>query len=99
VSDLLVFDTASPSEVKRVTRSFVERCEAVIEGVFYKEDDVRQAFVRWFMEMMAATPDPELILHEDPLYITARFLGFDPSSKDFQPFEQRYVALAKKQGW
>jgi hypothetical protein len=96
VSDLNVLDETRLQSAAVVYR---ERCELLIERAYQQSFNVKQAFLAWLQPQLDASGDQLLVLlHDDPLYTVARYLGIP---KQHIPVEitARAHALARKHHW
>jgi|SRR5271156_1018149 len=79
-SDLYILDDASPQETQEGIAEFRRRCGSVIQHVFSKPVDVQRDFALWLDELIKSSGDPILILHDEPLYVVARYLKLDANN-------------------
>ena len=99
MSDLYFFSAASPQEINNAIDEFAERGALIIEHVFHRGYDVRQVFRFWLKDLAREYENPSLLLHQDPLTISAQYLGLDLAVVNSGHFEQEYLQLAKKYHW
>jgi hypothetical protein len=99
MSDLYYFGANSPQEVNKAIDEFAERGVLIIEHVFHRGYDVRQAFRYWLKDLAREYENPSLLLHQDPLILTGQYLGLDPAVVSGGNFAQEYSQLAKKYHW
>jgi hypothetical protein len=99
MSDLYFFNSSSADEARKALFEYEKRSLLILEHVFHRGYDVRQAFSQWFKELTGEQADPAFILHEEPLYLTAQYLGIDLATIDAGAWAQEYDRLAKKNHW
>jgi hypothetical protein len=99
MSDVYYFGANSPQEVNKAIDEFAERGALIIEHVFHRGYDVRQAFRHWFKDLAREYENPALLLHQDPLTLAAQYLGLDLTVVYGGNFAQEYSQLAKKNRW
>ena len=99
MSDLHIFNTQSPELVNREFAEFIRRCDLILEHVFHKPFDLRDTFKRWIEELKFMGDDAILILHDDPLYVTARYAGIDPHAVHTGIMDREYADLARRMHW
>jgi hypothetical protein len=99
MSDLYYFSASSPQEVSKAIDEFAERGALIIEHVFHRGYDVRQAFRYWFHDLAREYENPSLLLHQDALTLAAQYLGLDLGIVHSGHFALEYAQLAKKYHW
>jgi hypothetical protein len=97
--DLYYFNVGSVPDVNRALDEFANRGALILEHVFHKGDDVRQAFRQWFRDLTIQHNNPALILHDEPLYLTARYLGVDVAAVHTGAILREYQQLAVRNHW
>jgi hypothetical protein len=78
--DLYILNEESPQEIQQGVEQFKQRCTSILHAVFARPIDVQRDFTNWFDEWVKSTADPALILHDEPLYVVARYLKLDPNT-------------------
>jgi hypothetical protein len=86
------------AEMDTAVKRYIARCILLLDRAFGRNYEVRDAFTRWANEKFQKSEDPVLLLHENPLYFSARYLGIDPLAID-SAILQRAEDLAHKRGW
>jgi hypothetical protein len=99
MSGLKIINTDSRDEVNQASVDFIERCLLILEHVFYQSQDARRAFHMWINNLRISEPHSYMLLHEDPLYISARYVGIDPMQVHSGNYDRDYKILAKQRGW
>jgi hypothetical protein len=93
----------SPSEIQSRTEAYIERCGMIITNVFRKSHIVRSEFDRWFNGLVSDTKnegnDPVLLLHNNPLYLVAEYLGVDIRYIEDGEIAIEYRKLARRMNW
>jgi hypothetical protein len=79
-NDLFILNVDSPQEVQDALEEFKRRCVSIVARVFSRSVDIQRDFGNWFDEFVNATNDSVMILHDEPLYVAARYLGLDPNN-------------------
>jgi hypothetical protein len=96
MSDLHILDKSRRGSAVLV---YIERCELLLERAFLRSFDERQAFGAWLRPQMDRADDQVLaLLHEDPLYTVARYLGI-PKLEIHPEILVRATDLARKHHW
>jgi hypothetical protein len=97
MSDLHLLDT-SDAGMKAAIAAYKRKCSLILERVFQRNYDTQQAMLVWLSERFQKAPDPASLLHDDPLYVVGRYLGFSPL--DIPPeIMEGATRLARDQGW
>jgi hypothetical protein len=78
-NDLYILNEA-PLDLKEALAEFKRRCVLIIKNVFSRGVDVQRDFGIWFDKWVGLTQDIVLILHDEPLYVVAGYLGLDPNN-------------------
>jgi hypothetical protein len=79
-NDLFILNVDSPQEIQDALEEFKRRSVSVVAQVFSRSIDVQRDFSNWFDEFVKNTNDSVMILHDEPLYVVARYLGLDPNN-------------------
>jgi hypothetical protein len=90
-SDLYILNEASPQEIQEGIAEVKRRCASIIQHVFSRPIDVQRDFSLWLDEWIKSSGDPVFILHDEPLYVVARYLGLDATN-----LPSNVLALAEK---
>jgi hypothetical protein len=78
--------------------AYKRKCELILDHVFQRGYDTRQAMLVWLTERFSKSKDPVSLLHDDALYVVGRYLGFAPL--DIPPeIMERATKFARDQGW
>jgi hypothetical protein len=93
---------AEPSveAIERDFKEFADRCELTMTLVLSRTGNAVVEMRSWLFE--DAAPDTVArmeIMHVEPLYLMAEFLGLDDRSPSFAPYVKRYQKLAKARAW
>jgi len=99
MSELHILDVSSSDEVKKRIDEYAKRCGAIITIVFKKPPEVKRQFKRWFNDLVSQSENPVLLLHEEPLYLVAEYLGFDIRYIDESEIAAEYERLARSMNW
>ena len=100
MSDLHTFDASSRDEVAKRSAEFIKRCDIILQSIFRKNYDVRQAFAAWITPLFQESENPVWLLHEHPLLIVAEYLGMDTTTIERNgPLADEYARLAHKFNW
>jgi hypothetical protein len=99
MSDLYVFNAGSSADLAKALDEFGKRGELILEHVFHKSYDVRLAFRGWFTDLAHEHENADLILHDEPLYLVAEYIGFDVTAIQGSSVERDYQQLAQKYHW
>jgi hypothetical protein len=59
------------AEMDTAVKRYIARCILLLP----RELEVREAFTRWANERFQKSEDPVLLLHENPLHFSARYLA------------------------
>ena len=87
-----------PRDIGGATTEYIKRCEILLTDAFERRIDERSAFRDWFERQLAASANPWLLLHEDPLYVTSRYLGIPPAEIE-SSITSRAYRIALDHGW
>jgi hypothetical protein len=98
MSDLHLLER-SAAGLRKAEGAYKKKCTLILERVFDRHSvDTRQAMLGWLTERFQKTPDPTSLLHDDPLYVVGRYLGFSPLEIPPETME-RATKMALDQGW
>src|ERR1700737_248919 len=86
------------TETESAIKKYIARCMLLLDGAFGKNAEVCEAFFLWGNEKFLKSRDPVFLLHENPLYFVARYLGIDPLNID-DAILSKAKALAHEGGW
>jgi hypothetical protein len=86
------------AEMEAAVKKYIARCILLLDGAFGQNYEVRDAFSRWANEKFQKSEDPVLLLHDNPLYFSARYLGIDPLDID-SAIIKKARDLAHERGW
>jgi hypothetical protein len=89
---------AGSPEMDRAIQKYIARCMLIIERAFGKNYNTRVSFREWAEERFKKSEDPVLLLHDDPLYFVARFLGIRPKDID-KSIVGKASDLAHEKNW
>jgi hypothetical protein len=85
-------------QIDRAITVYIDRCMLIIERAFQESVDRQKGFRTWIDEQFEKTRSPAVLLHDDPVYTVARFLGI--SRLEIDPsVMKRATRLAKEQNW
>jgi hypothetical protein len=89
---------AGSPETGRAIKKYIARCMLVMEHAFQQNFNKRAAFREWAEERFQKSEDPILLLHDDPVYFVARYLGIAPTNID-RSILGRASDLAHQKNW
>jgi hypothetical protein len=102
MSDLHIL-ADSPDEIKRRIEEYAQRCGIIITNVFNKSHEAGSQFEKWFNNLVDDSikegDDPVLLLHEEPLYMVAEYLGVDIRFIENGEIASEYERLARRMKW
>lgn len=78
--------------------AYVKRCKLLLKDAFRRNLDERRNFKSWVEGRFAASADPWMLLHDDPLYTVARFLSIPPHDIHAE-IKARAAKIARDHGW
>jgi hypothetical protein len=99
MSDLHTVEASTSEKTKARIDEYVERCGLTITKVFHKPPHVRREFEQWFATLLSESKNPLLLLHEEPLYLVAEYLGYNVSVIEGSSWSVEYDRLAAKLKW
>ena len=99
MSGLRPFPVHSPDVVRQEFAEFLTHCDVILAQVFDRGEDIRHQFRQWLEERITTEENSILILHDEPLYVTARYIGADLNYVHSPSIEQKYLSLARRLGW
>jgi hypothetical protein len=99
MSDLHYFRVDDPATVQREFAEFFRRCDLILAQVFDRREEIRTKFREWLEERIRNSDDPTLILHDEPLYVSARYIGANLEYAHSPAIEKKYLDLARRFGW
>lgn len=97
MSELHVMDLTGNSMHKAIS-TYIDRCVLLMQRAFQRDFDIQQAFRAWVQDEFDKSKAPAVLLHDDPVYTVARYLGI-PHLKIDQGIMRRATRLAKEQHW
>jgi hypothetical protein len=71
----------------------------LLEHAFGQNYEVRTAFARWAQEKFKKSEDPIFLLHGDPLYFAARYLGIIRPEEIDKSILTKATNLAREKNW
>jgi len=84
--------------MKAAQAAYKKKCAVILERVLQRNYDTQQAMLTWLTERFKKSADPPSLLHDDPLYVVGRYLGFSPN--DIPPeITERATKFARERGW
>jgi hypothetical protein len=89
---------AGSPEMARAIKRYIARCMLLFERAFQQNFDKGQAFREWAEERFQTSEDPAMLLHDDPVYFVARYLGIRPLEID-KSIISRATELAHERHW
>ncbi len=102
MSDLHIL-ADSPDNIKKRIEEYALRCGMIITSVFKKSDEVKSQFEQWFNNLVNDSikegDDPVLLLHDEPLYMVADYLGVDIRFIENREIASEYERLARRMKW
>jgi hypothetical protein len=99
MTDAYFFNADSPSEVAKRVQEFAHRCEMIVRHVFHKEGNDLEAFKSWLNDLIARSDNIFLVLHDDPFYLVAEYLGVDMAIIENTHFAADYKRFARAMNW
>jgi hypothetical protein len=99
MSDLRHFPTNSPDVVRQQFAEFLDHCDLILAHVFDRGSRMRQEFRRWMEERITTEENSILILHDEPLYSVAKYVGASLDYVHSPAIEKKYFELARRSGW
>jgi hypothetical protein len=78
--------------------AYIGRCKLLLKDAFRRNLDERRTFRVWIVQKFDASDDPMILLHEDPFYMVARYLGI-PALEIDSSITARATRIAHEQGW
>lgn len=74
---------------------FVMQIFETIQIVFERKVDANE-LMQWLLPIASNSNSLTLLMHDEPLYVAADFLGIDRFSSDFEEIEQKYIHTYSK---
>jgi hypothetical protein len=96
--DLYLLDEGSQVEIQEALAELKRRCVSIIQNVFSRPIDIQRDFSTWFDEWVKFSGDVVVVLHDEPLYIIARYLRLDPGGISPQILDA-VEKLATREHW
>jgi hypothetical protein len=98
MNDVPALERSFSNKMRDEIDTCIQRCLLLMERAFQKDIDTRNSFRDWLAEEFAASRSPAVLLHEDPLYMAARFLGIGRSEID-ATIMRRATKVAEDNRW
>lgn len=89
---------AGSPEMARAIKKYIARCILIMDRAFGQNYNARVSFREWAEERFQKSEDPILLLHDDPIYFVARYLGIRPLEID-RSIIRKASDLAHENNW
>jgi hypothetical protein len=90
-----MFPVNSQWAVVKAFDEFANRCEMTLVQIFQKPNSDGVDYKAWLYEVAETMDQKVTMLHLEPLYVTADYLGVEIP----EPVENAYLALSDKYQW
>jgi hypothetical protein len=97
MSDLHIFRRDS-NEIGNARSVYIDRCVLLIQHAFGRDLNTRQTFRAWIDQQFEKSNSVLVLLHDDPVYTVARFLGIPRADID-QSILRKAAKLARDHHW
>jgi hypothetical protein len=94
----LHFMSLTGNSLNSAISTYTDRCVLLLQRAFQRDIDTQQAFRVWVNDEFRQTKSPAVLLHDDPIYTVARYLGIPRLNIDAAVI-RRAAKLAKEQHW
>jgi hypothetical protein len=94
----LHFMKPTGNSVSGAISTYIDRCVLLLYRAFQRDTDAQQAFRVWINDEFQQSKTPTVLLHDDPIYTVARYLGI-PRLEIDPTVIRRAAKLAKDQHW
>jgi hypothetical protein len=98
MNEIHVMERVPGEAMNKAIAVYLDRCMLLIDKAFQKDFDTRKAFEVWAKEEFAKTKSPAVLLHDDPIYMVARYLGIQRLQID-QGVMRRATKIATDNHW